>query len=54
MGGVEKRRDKRYRFQMPALLVRGGREVPLLTGDVGYRGLFLRTDAHPLSGSCSR
>jgi Tfp pilus assembly protein PilZ len=47
VGGVEKRRDKRYRFQMPALLVRGGREVPLLTGDVGYRGLFLRTDDPP-------
>jgi Tfp pilus assembly protein PilZ len=32
---------------MPALLVRGAREVPLLTGDVGYRGLFLRTDDPP-------
>jgi Tfp pilus assembly protein PilZ len=45
--GVDKRRDKRYRYQMPALLVRGAREVPLLTGDVGFRGLFLRTDDPP-------
>jgi Tfp pilus assembly protein PilZ len=47
LGGVEKRRDKRYRYQMPALLVRGTRDVSLLTGDVGYRGLFLRTDDPP-------
>lgn len=47
MGGSDKRRDKRYRYQMPALLVRGSKEVPLLTGDVGYRGLFLRTDDPP-------
>jgi Tfp pilus assembly protein PilZ len=45
--GVEKRRDKRYRFQMPAVLVRGTREASLLTGDVGHRGLFLRTDDPP-------
>jgi hypothetical protein len=45
--GVEKRRDKRYRFQMPAVLARGAREATLLTGDVGYRGLFLRTDDPP-------
>ena len=43
----ELRRDKRYRFQMPAILVRGTREVSLLTGDVSYRGLFLRTDDPP-------
>jgi len=47
VGGVEKRRDKRYSYRMPAVLVRGAREVPLLTGDVGYRGLFLRTDDPP-------
>ncbi len=47
MGDIEKRRDKRYRYRMPAVLVRGTREVPLLTGDVGYRGLFLRTDDPP-------
>lgn len=32
---------------MPAILVRGSREVPVLTGDVSYRGLFLRTDDPP-------
>jgi Tfp pilus assembly protein PilZ len=47
LGSVEKRRDKRYRFQMPAILVRGTREATLLTGDVGHRGLFLRTDDPP-------
>jgi Tfp pilus assembly protein PilZ len=45
--GIEKRRDRRYRYQMPAVLVRGTREAALLTGDVGYRGLFLRTDDPP-------
>jgi Tfp pilus assembly protein PilZ len=47
LNGVEKRRDRRYRYQMPAVLVRGTREATLLTGDVGYRGLFLRTDDPP-------
>jgi Tfp pilus assembly protein PilZ len=47
LGGEEKRRDKRYQYQMPVVLVRGAREVSLLTGDVGYRGLFLRTDDPP-------
>jgi Tfp pilus assembly protein PilZ len=47
LGGLEKRRDKRYRYQMPAVLVRGTRDVSLLTGDIGYRGLFLRTDDPP-------
>ena len=47
MSGVEKRRDRRYRYQMPAVLVRGTREATLLTGDVGFRGLFLRTDDPP-------
>jgi Tfp pilus assembly protein PilZ len=47
LGSVEKRRDKRYRYKMPAVVLRGGREKTLLTGDVGYRGLFLRTDDPP-------
>jgi len=32
---------------MQAVLLRGGREVSLLTGDVSFRGLFLRTDDPP-------
>jgi len=44
---AEQRRDKRYRYQMQAVLLRGGREVSLLTGDVSFRGLFLRTDDPP-------
>ncbi len=47
MDPAEKRRDKRYAFQMPVVLVRGTREVALLTGDVSHRGLFLRTDDPP-------
>jgi Tfp pilus assembly protein PilZ len=47
LGGDEKRRDKRYRYQVPAVLSRGTRDLSLLTGDVGYRGLFLRTDDPP-------
>lgn len=47
MGRPEQRRDRRYRFQLPVVLVRGAREVTLLTGDVSYRGLFLRTDDPP-------
>ncbi|MCX5732597.1 MAG: PilZ domain-containing protein [Deltaproteobacteria bacterium] len=47
MGRVEQRRDRRYRYQMQAVLLRGGREVSLLTGDVSFRGLFLRTDDPP-------
>ncbi len=45
--GSEKRRDRRYRFQMPATLVRGKKSFPVLTGDVGFRGALLRTDAPP-------
>jgi Tfp pilus assembly protein PilZ len=47
VGRAEQRRDKRYRYQMLAVLVRGGREVSLLTGDVSYRGFFIRTDDPP-------
>lgn len=47
MGRVEQRRDKRYLYRMPVVLVRGTKEATLLTGDVGYRGLFLRTDDPP-------
>ena len=47
MGRAEKRRDKRYRYQMLGVLLRGGREESLLTGDVSYRGFFLRTDDPP-------
>lgn len=47
MRRAEKRRDKRYRYQTLAVLVRGGREESLLTGDVSYRGFSLRTDDPP-------
>jgi Tfp pilus assembly protein PilZ len=47
VGRPEQRRDRRYRFELPVVLIRGGREVPLLTADVSFRGLFLRTDDPP-------
>ena len=45
--GAERRRDRRYRFQMPGEIVRRQGPTPVLTGDVGYRGALLRTDAPP-------
>jgi Tfp pilus assembly protein PilZ len=43
--GAEKRRDRRYGFQIPGFIVRRHGLVPVLTGDVGFRGVLLRTDA---------
>lgn len=45
--GAERRRDKRYLFQMPGKIVRRQGPTPVLTGDVGFRGALLRTDAPP-------
>ena len=45
--GAEQRRDKRYPVKMPARLVQGHDIVHLLTEDVSFRGLFLRTDSPP-------
>jgi hypothetical protein len=45
--GPEKRRDKRFKFQIPGSIVRRQGLVPVLTGDVGFRGVLLRTDAPP-------
>lgn len=43
----EKRRDIRYPARIVANLVRRNESVELLTNDVSYRGVFLRTDAPP-------
>ena len=45
--GSERRRDRRYLFQFPGVVVRRDGTVPVLTGDVGFRGVLLRTDAPP-------
>ena len=45
--GSERRRDRRFMFQMPGQIVRRQGPVPVLTGDVGFRGALLRTDAPP-------
>jgi Tfp pilus assembly protein PilZ len=43
----EARRDRRYRVRIPARLVRGKEVTHLLTEDISYRGVFLRTDKPP-------
>ena len=45
--GAEQRRDERYAVHIPATLTRGHEAVALLTEDVSFRGLFLRTDSPP-------
>lgn len=45
--GAERRRDRRYMFQMPGEILRRQGPAPVLTGDVGFRGALLRTDAPP-------
>lgn len=47
MGHREQRRDRRFRYRLPVTLVRGAQEVALLSDDVSFRGLFLRTDDPP-------
>jgi hypothetical protein len=44
---AQRRRDVRYAIQFPAQLTIGKRTLSLLTGDVSYGGVFLRTDAPP-------
>lgn len=46
-GRREQRRDRRFRYQLPVTLLRGAQEVSLLSDDVSFRGLFLRTDDPP-------
>jgi hypothetical protein len=46
MGDLRDRRDRRYNFQIPVTIVSRSGEVHLLTENVSYRGLFMRTD-HP-------
>ncbi len=45
--GPEQRRDRRYHLQIPGQIVRRQGPSPVLTGDVGFRGALLRTDAPP-------
>jgi Tfp pilus assembly protein PilZ len=47
MGTALDRRDQRYQFRIVAVLLGRTRDTPLLTGDVSYRGVFLRTDTPP-------
>lgn len=43
----EKRRDIRYPARVVANIVRRNETIELLTNDVSYRGVFIRTDAPP-------
>lgn len=44
---AEQRRDIRYPARIVARVVRRGENIELLTNDVSFRGVFLRTDAPP-------
>jgi Tfp pilus assembly protein PilZ len=47
-GGPDQRRETRHAVKLPATLVRGKKEpLSLLTQDVSFRGLFVRTDTPP-------
>jgi Tfp pilus assembly protein PilZ len=48
VGAPQRRRDTRYRVQIPLVLHCGGRAHKLLTEDVSFRGLFARTDTPPV------
>jgi Tfp pilus assembly protein PilZ len=41
------RREHRYRFQIPVTLRTAQRAVPLMTEDISFSGMFLRTDTPP-------
>ncbi|MBX3218727.1 MAG: PilZ domain-containing protein [Labilithrix sp.] len=43
----EQRREARYPARIVARVVRRGQAIELLTNDVSFRGVFLRTDAPP-------
>lgn len=44
---LERRRDRRFRYEKAATLVRGRTCSMVVTSDVGFRGVRLRTDAPP-------
>jgi hypothetical protein len=43
-GTAELRREGRTAYRLPVTLLRGREEIPLLSEDVSYHGLFLETD----------
>lgn len=47
MGSALDRRDRRYPVRIPGVILSRKGEVPVLTGDVSFRGAFLRTDNPP-------
>ena len=47
MSGIQERRDRRYNFQIPVTLASLKGDVTLMTENVSYRGIFLRTNAPP-------
>ncbi|MBX3219782.1 MAG: PilZ domain-containing protein [Labilithrix sp.] len=47
MGTSEQRREARYPARIVARVVRRGQSIELLTNDVSFRGVFLRTDSPP-------
>jgi hypothetical protein len=47
MGDLQARRDRRYNFQIPVKMLSRSGEIALVTEDVSYRGVFLRTLSPP-------
>lgn len=47
MSSPNHRRDERVEAAIPVVLVKGKTEIPLVTTDVSYRGIFVGTEAAP-------
>src|SRR5688500_5953443 len=48
MAGAEQRRDRRFPLHLPVQLSFGRTKSTLTTDDIGFRGVFLRTDSPPV------
>jgi hypothetical protein len=47
MGSAIDRRDRRYSFRLPGVILARKGEIPLHTGNVSFRGAFLETETPP-------
>jgi len=47
MGSALDRRDRRYDFHTPGVILARKGEIPVVTGDVSFRGAFLQTETPP-------
>jgi hypothetical protein len=47
MGGINERREQRYGFQIPVTISSRQGDMTLVSENVSYRGIFLRSDTPP-------